>query len=92
MSNEDKRLDRIEMKLDKLDGTLDTIKTTLIRNTDSLEYHIKRTNLLEESLKEVDEDLKPIKVHVAQVSIGIKVILTLITITGVIVGILKYFN
>lgn len=38
-------------KLDKLDDRLDAQNETLIRNTVSLETHIKRTDLLEKQIK-----------------------------------------
>ena len=44
------QLDRIEIRLDSID-------VTLVKNTISLDEHIKRTNLLE-------EELKPVKAHV----------------------------
>lgn len=43
---DDKRLTRIEDKLD-------SISTTLAANTESLTYHIKRTDMLEAELKPI---------------------------------------
>lgn len=54
------QLDRIEERLDKID-------TTLVKNTISLEEHIRRTNLIE-------EELKPIKSHVSFVNALTKII------------------
>lgn len=49
--------ERIYKQLDRIEARLDSTDATLIRNTISLEEHIKRTDLLE-------QDLKPIKAHV----------------------------
>lgn len=46
-------LQRIEDKVDKLDGRLDKIEVTLARNTVSLEHHIKRTDALETRVESV---------------------------------------
>lgn len=67
------KLDRLENKIDKLDSRLDNIAIVLERNTVSLETHIKRTNLLEDYVKTMDEEeIAPIKRHVMIVSYGFK--------------------
>ena len=58
----DKLLDKIEKKLDLFNDKLHDIDKTLVRNTDSLEIHIRRTELLE-------RDVAPIKAHVAKVEV-----------------------
>jgi hypothetical protein len=52
---------------DKLDERLDRIDATLIRNTVTLEEHVRRTNLLE-------SDMKPIKRHVDLINAGAKIV------------------
>lgn len=49
----DKRFDRLDEKLDRLDMRLDNIDVTLTKQAAQLEYHIKRTDLLEEKVKPV---------------------------------------
>jgi hypothetical protein len=44
-------------KLDKMDERLDTVTITLVRNTEHLAEHMRRTAILE-------EDFKPVKAHV----------------------------
>lgn len=61
------KLDKIVEKIDKLDGRLDDMSITLVRNTESLEHHIARTNLLEEYVK---TEITPIKKHVDMVKHG----------------------
>jgi len=50
-------MDRIEEKLDKIDERIDNIDKNLAVNNTLLEYHIKRTDMLE-------EEVKPLKGHV----------------------------
>ena len=66
-------IDRILDKLDKLDDKVNEIDKTLVRNTDSLEFHILRTNLLEEHLKRQDEKIKPLIQHVDRVNFVLSV-------------------
>lgn len=58
-------------KLDKIVEDVNEIKVILARNTSSLELHIKRTDLAEQNLEqlrqEVSDDLKPIKEHINMV-------------------------
>ncbi len=78
---DDKKLDRIEEKLDTTNQHLASIDTTLAVQAEQLKEHIKRTALLE-------QELKPIKKHVDMVSGAMK----LITILGVLAGIYAIFK
>ncbi len=73
---DDKRLERIERKLDDSNDHLASIDVTLAMQHESLRDHIRRTTLLE-------QELRPIKKHVDMVS-GV---LKFIVIIGVILGI-----
>ncbi len=73
---DDKRLERIERKLDDSNDHLASIDVTLAMQHESLRDHIRRTTLLE-------QELRPIKRHVDMVS-GV---LKFIVIIGVILGI-----
>lgn len=56
MSDEIKaKLDRIEIKIDKLDSRMDTIDITLANQAKDLEYHIKRSDMLEDMYVKVEE-------------------------------------
>jgi len=55
-----------EQKLDKIVDTLGKQALTLERLTVSVEEHVRRTNLLE-------EDVRPIKTHVAMMQGALKV-------------------
>lgn len=45
--------DRVFDKLDKVSDDLQEINTTMVKNTESLNEHMKRTALLEASLKPI---------------------------------------
>jgi hypothetical protein len=55
MSDSDNK--RLADKLDKLDERLDEMSGILLRNTISLEEHIKRTNLLESRLAPIERSV-----------------------------------
>lgn len=59
--------ERLLAVLEKIEARLDTLDVTMIKNTMSLEEHIKRTNLLE-------EDFKPVKKHVELVNTTAKIV------------------
>lgn len=63
----DKRLERIESKIDTLTDKLAETNVILGKQHVSLDYHIKRTDLLEKIVL-------PIKTHVARVDGAIKLI------------------
>lgn len=48
--------DRLLNILEKIEARLDTLDTTMVKNTMSLEEHIKRTNLLEDEFKPIKKD------------------------------------
>lgn len=81
------RLDRLDSKIDKLDESLNKINITMIRNTDSLEYHIKRTDILQAEVKKIDEGIKPLEKHLHYVH-GIAKGLGLLALLA---GIIKLF-
>lgn len=59
---------RVEGKVDKIAEDITDIKVIMAKNTHSLEEHMRRTALLEQQVQRLDEDIEPIKIHVAVVS------------------------
>lgn len=59
-----------------MDDKLDHVDKTLLRNTLSLEEHIRRTEIIE-------KEMEPVKEHVAQVSGGIKFIFIMASVAAV---------
>lgn len=77
------QFERILDKLDKTDDTLNKINETLTRNTVSLEQHMKRTALLEQTLLPIN------KVYVWG-SVSIKIIGFIGVIVAIVSSIIKY--
>jgi hypothetical protein len=71
---------RVLELLDRLDGRLDTVDQTLVRNTVSLEEHIKRTNMLEEHVKGLEKELTPVHAHVSFMNSVFKIGSVLLTL------------
>jgi hypothetical protein len=76
---------KIDQKLEKIEDSIQEIKITLVRNTDSLEYHIRRTDLLE-------KNLEPVQTHVKHVEGVIKFIGIIALIAGIGASIMKILN
>ena len=64
----DDRLKRVEDKIDKIAEELMSIKVTLHGQHISIKDHIRRTNLAEENLKLIREQIDPIEKHVLYVN------------------------
>lgn len=62
-----KELDRFADKQDRIYERIIEQNETLIRNTVSLEEHVKRTNLLEDKVSHVEKDLGKVNSHIAKV-------------------------
>ena len=60
-------LKRFEFKIDRIDQRMNNVDITLAKQSEILDIHVKRTNLLEESIK-------PIERHVAMVNGAIKLL------------------
>lgn len=71
------QLDRIESKVDGLDERLDSVDVRLAKYNKELEFHIARTN-------QIEDDLLPIVQHVEQIRGAIK----LIAAVGALIGFL----
>lgn len=72
------KLDKLDTKVDALDSRLDDINVTLTRNTDSLELHMRRTEILE-------NEVAPLKKHVSMMNAFAKII----TFAALLAGLLK---
>ena len=59
--------------LQSIDSRLLEIEKTLVRNTTSLEEHMRRTQI-------VEEELKPIKTHVTVMNALAKIVIAIITL------------
>ena len=71
--------------LEIMDKRLDSIDITLAKQAKDLEYHIKRTDLLQ-------DDMKPIKEHVTLVTTGVKILVSMGAIIGFVAGVYAAFK
>lgn len=78
-------MDKLHEKIDKIHDRLGAIDITLARNTDSLVEHVRRTELLEDSLK-------PIQKHVSHAEGALKLVGFLSILAGITLAIFKIFN
>ena len=81
--------DWLEPRLDKLVDEIVEIKLTAASQAKDLNYHIHRTNLLEERVEQVADSLKPVESHVQQVrgvGIFIGVVATVVGIIAAVYG------
>ena len=78
----DRKTDKIENKVDKLDTRLDRVDITLAKQEEQLAEHIRRTNLLE-------EQMKPVEDHVKHMSGALKLFGVISIVSGGILAVLK---
>ena len=77
--------ERLETKLDKVSDEIGNINITLAKQHITLEEHVRRTEILE-------DEIRPIKKHVAMVNGVLKLMGLLAPIIGAIAGALRWFN
>jgi hypothetical protein len=85
-------LKRVEQRLDKIDARLSEIDRTLIVNTASLDKHILRTELSEQRLNKIEDELIPVSKHVTQMSGALKFIGILSVVTGFVFSLVKLID
>lgn len=54
--------------VNKLDGRLDSVDKTLLKQEENLRLHMYRTELAEKRIEHIEADMTPVKEHVASVS------------------------
>lgn len=64
-------------KFDKIQESLQSIDKTLVKQSAQLEEHMRRTELAEESIKELGQALQPMQRHVALVEGGLKAVVAI---------------
>ena len=75
-------MSNIDDKLEEIKTHLSNIDITLVRNTVSLETHVKRTEMAEDRITQVEKDIKPLQKHMSEIN-GVLRFLGLI---GIIIG------
>ena len=85
MANLEDKFDKIDSKLDKIGDRLGSIDSTLAAQHESLKEHMRRTSLLE-------EDVKPIKNHVAMIQGALKLIGLLCVVAAAVESVVYVLN
>ncbi len=81
---------KIIEKLDYQSKEISDIKVDVAKNTVSLEDHIKRTELLEENMQGIRQELKPVQKHVEAVNTILKLIGFISVLSGTIIAIYEF--
>lgn len=82
---DDNRLNRIESKIDTVTDKVDTINQILAQQHESLKYHIKRTDLLE-------QQIAPLRRHDINITFMIQLIIYIAAILGAIEAYKRIFG
>lgn len=85
------QLDKIEAKVDIIEEKISSIDITLAKQAKDLEHHIYRTELAEQNLELIRQEMVPVKKHVALMDASLKIIGALSSATMFILGVAKMF-
>jgi molecular chaperone DnaK (HSP70) len=83
------QLDKIEAKVDIIEEKISSIDVTLIKQAKDLEHHIYRTELAEQNLELIRQEMVPVKKHVALMDASLKVIGAVASVVTFVIGIIK---
>lgn len=83
--NNENKFDKLDIKIDKIQDRLTSIDVTLAAQHESLKLHIKRTNLLEQKLRPVED-------HVTVVHGVLKLLGLATVLLGIIQALMKLKN
>lgn len=84
--------EKLEHKIDEINEKLSSIDVTLTKQASQLEHHIYRTDLAEENINVLREELKPVQKHVQQVSGVLKFFGLLAVFAGIIKAIVEVYK
>lgn len=83
------QLDKIEAKVDLIEEKISSIDITLAKQAKDLEHHIYRTELAEENLSLIRQEMVPVKKHVALMDASLKIIGAIASVVTFVLGVLK---
>jgi archaellum component FlaC len=84
-------LKKFDAKLDKIEEHLSKIDVTLAKQHEQLAHHIYRTQLAENNIELLREEVKPVKKHVALVDSIMKITGAVATAGGLLVALYEAF-
>jgi hypothetical protein len=82
---------KLREQLEQIRDEQHKMNITLQRLTDSVEYHVKRSDQADKALSILDKKLEPVENHVQLVNALAKIVITLVTLSAAIAGIIKVF-
>ena len=85
------QFDKLCDTVSKMDNRLDEIEKTLVAQHESIKHHIYRTTISEKRLERIEEEMKPVKKHVAHVEGALKFMGILSILLSVIFGFYRFF-
>lgn len=80
-------MEEISKRFDKVDERLIAIQTLQAVHGEQLKEHMRRSDLLEKRIEQVDKELKPVEKHVAMMQGALKFIGLLGTIAALLLAI-----
>ena len=83
----EEKLGRIMDKIDSIDSSLNEMSITLAKQEVSLSEHIKRSNLLEERIEILREEMKPVEKHVMYMHGALKALGVVSILVGIAVAV-----
>jgi archaellum component FlaC len=86
------KVEKLDSKIDTISSDIVEIKITSARHDENLKLHMKRSDLAEQGINILKEELVPIKKHVHGIDSIIKFIMIGSSFIGAIAGILKLFK
>ncbi len=81
--------ERLFETLDKISDRINEVEKTLVKQEANLSEHMKRTELAEENLQLLREELKPLEKHVYYIEGAFKLVGGIGVIVSLVVGFIK---
>lgn len=79
----------LEPRLDKMADDIAALKVTAASQAKDISYHIARTDLLEERVEMLADDLKPVEAHVQQLRGGWMIVTGFGVVAGIVATVWK---
>lgn len=86
------KVDKLDNKIDSISQDIVHIKVTSAKHEENLKLHMKRSDMAEEGINLLKEELIPIKKHINTVDGIIKFMMIVSTFVGTILGFLRFFK
>lgn len=86
------KVDKLDSKIDSISGDIVHIKITSAKHEENLKLHMRRSDLAEEGINLLKEELIPLKKHVSSVDSVVKFMMLASTFVGTVLGFLRFFK